>query len=151
MKQTCDKVREFHKRHGFPVDRPLEPVQANMATHVEELAAALDGEARRLREAIDSGCRDVGIMRLQLITEELSELADALASNDRIAVADALGDLAYVVAGSAVAWGLPLGEIVDEIHRSNMSKDAHTGHKPHKGRGYKAPDIEAILWRYKRS
>ena len=37
-------------------------------------------------------------------------------------VADALGDLLYVVLGSAVCCGIDIEPIFREIHRSNMSK-----------------------------
>lgn len=61
-------------------------------------------------------------MRLDLICEEVGELHDAASNNDIVAAADALGDILYVVVGSAVAWGLDLEPILNEIHRSNMAK-----------------------------
>jgi predicted HAD superfamily Cof-like phosphohydrolase len=61
-------------------------------------------------------------LRLSLITEETDELRDAFYSGDLVKVADALGDLLYVVYGTAVSYGLDMEPIFAEIHRSNMSK-----------------------------
>lgn len=89
----------------------------------------------------------VGEYRLRLLTEELKEYKLALLDKDVVQVADALGDLLYVVLGCAVAHGIELEPIFDEIHRSNMTKtplDPATG-KPGKGPDYKAPRIADLL------
>ena len=57
--------------------------------------------------------------RVRLIKEELGELRDAIMLDD---VADAIGDLLYVVLGTACAYGIEIDPIFQEIHRSNMSK-----------------------------
>lgn len=68
------------------------------------------------------------LLRVKLIHEELGELIAAIQKVHRIPyeclpeVADAIGDLLYVVYGTAVAFGLPAQKIFDEVHRSNMSK-----------------------------
>src|SRR5690606_20767624 len=41
---------------------------------------------------------------------------------DIVEVADALGDLKYVIDGMALEAGIPLDDVVAEIHRSNMTK-----------------------------
>lgn len=46
--------------------------------------------------------------RIQLVSEESSELAWALAAHDMLKVFDALGDLEYVVTGTLVACGADL-------------------------------------------
>ena len=58
-------------------------------------------------------------LRVKLIMEELVELKDAA---NIVQVADALGDLLYVVLGSAVCYGIDLEPVFAEIHRSNMTK-----------------------------
>lgn len=63
-----------------------------------------------------------GGLRGKLIAEELNEYLDAVIAGDLIEIADALGDLAYVVYGSAVEHGIDLDPIVARIHESNMSK-----------------------------
>jgi predicted HAD superfamily Cof-like phosphohydrolase len=109
-------------------------------------------------------------MRLNLIKEEFAELLDACGyldaaalienldlqkstEGDVIGIADALGDLEYVVNGMALSAGIPLPEVVAEIHRSNMTKLGRDG-KPIiredgkflKGEDYEEPDLQAVLW-----
>lgn len=59
------------------------------------------------------------LLRYSLISEELGEFAVSRCLEE---VSDALGDILYVVLGSAVAYGIDLEPVFDEIHRSNMSK-----------------------------
>lgn len=58
-------------------------------------------------------------LRYNLIDEELKEFNDA---TNIYEVADALGDLLYVVLGAAVTYGIDLEPVFQEIHRSNMTK-----------------------------
>ena len=82
--------------------------------------------------------------RLDLIDEEYTELLEALNDPDLsdrqrvIDVADALGDLAYVIFGAAVCWGIDLASVIDAIHTSNMTKS--TGEKRSDGKVLKGPD-----------
>jgi predicted HAD superfamily Cof-like phosphohydrolase len=46
-------------------------------------------------------------LRQALLDEEVAELHDALAAGDLVGIADALGDIAYVLGGTAVTYGLP--------------------------------------------
>lgn len=91
-------------------------------------------------------------LRLGLIREEVDELADALDGDDLVAVADALGDIAYVVYGAAQAFGIDLDAVVAEIHRSNMTKLGPDGTPIHredgkvlKGPDYEPPNLRPIL------
>lgn len=61
-------------------------------------------------------------LRVGLIEEELEELKEAIANDDLVEIADALGDLAYVVYGAAHEYNIDLDAAVKEIHKSNMSK-----------------------------
>ena len=61
-------------------------------------------------------------LRLDLIEEELDELHYAIDNKDMVEIADALGDLLYVVYGAGHAFGIDLDECFKEIHASNMSK-----------------------------
>ena len=67
-------------------------------------------------------------LRIDLLTEELKELQDAVNEGNMVEVADALCDLQYVLAGAVLEFGL--GEqfktLFDEVHRSNMSKACKT-------------------------
>ena len=64
------------------------------------------------------------VLRVNLLQEELNELKEAIENNDIVGVADALGDLQYVLSGAVHEFGLGsrFASIFDEIQRSNMSK-----------------------------
>lgn len=55
-------------------------------------------------------------------TEEVNFTALPDSQFNRVEVADALGDIAYVTYGAAVSYGIPLDDVIEEIHGSNMSK-----------------------------
>ena len=63
---------------------------------------------------------------------------------DLVGAADALGDLEYVVNGAAIGMGIPLPEVVEEIHRSNMTKLGADGKPIYRADGkiLKGPDYE---------
>ena len=61
-------------------------------------------------------------LRLELISEEFSELCQAMEDRDMVQIADALTDLLYVVYGAGHAFGIDLDDCFHEVHRSNMSK-----------------------------
>jgi len=84
--------------------------------------------------------------RLRLLLEEAFELAKGFHDDDLEQVADALGDLAYIVYGTAAVCGIDLLPIIAEVHRSNMTKDP--GYfKPVKGKNYSPPNIREVLER----
>ena len=87
-------------------------------------------------------------LRVRLIREEAKELKEAFKDKDIVEVADALGDLLYVVYGAAVSCGLDMEPIFQEIHRSNMTKVG--GHKRADGKWvkpatYSRPDLKPII------
>lgn len=87
-------------------------------------------------------------LRLKLIEEEFEELEVAVRVGDLVAVADAIGDLLYVVYGAAAAFGLPIHEVFNEIHRSNMSKaggPVRADGKVLKPEGWQPPQLIPIL------
>lgn len=64
-------------------------------------------------------------LRIDLMKEELlgeDELVDSMWKGDIVGIADGIADLLYVVYGTAVAYGLDMELIFEEVHRSNMSK-----------------------------
>ena len=82
--------------------------------------------------------------RLCLAVEELAEWVEAHSSGDLVAAADAWGDRMYVLLGDAVASGMPVDDIFQEVHRSNMTKlpcAGVTNNKGIKGRTYTPPSI----------
>lgn len=67
-------------------------------------------------------------LRIELISEELKELQEAVNDNNMVEIADALCDLQYVLAGAVLEFGLGdrFKTLFDEVHRSNMSKACKT-------------------------
>lgn len=121
-------VREFHKAFGLTVaDNPT-------------LAS---DEVRMLRKG--------------LVSEEAHEVYDELLWKEEGVIlpdlAKELADLAYVVYGTAVSYGIDLDPVIEEVHRSNMSKIGPGGvsrradGKILKPDTYVPPDIEGVLRR----
>ena len=95
-------------------------------------------------------------MRLRILDEERGELSEAIADRDLVEVADALTDMAYLVYGTALEFGIDLNPSFREVHRSNMSKLGEDGKpilradgKILKGPNFTLPDLEAIIELYK--
>ena len=94
------------------------------------------------------------MLRYKLMREENEEYLDAANNNDLVEVADALGDMLYILCGTIIEHGMQykIEEVFNEIQRSNMSKLGEDGHpiyredgKVLKGPNYFKPNIEAIL------
>lgn len=97
-------------------------------------------------------------LRKRLLKEEYEEFLEAEDENDLVGIADALADIMYIVLGTAVSYGIPIDEVFDEVHRSNMSKVGEDGKPIHredgkilKGKNYFKPDIVSILEKHKRN
>lgn len=93
-------------------------------------------------------------LRFNLMAEENEEYLEAAMNNDLVEVADALGDMLYILCGTILEHGMQhkIEEVFDEIQRSNMSKLDEEGKpiyradgKVMKGPNYFRPDIEKIL------
>ena len=87
-------------------------------------------------------------IRIDLLLEELEELRVASANGDIVGVADALGDLEFLVNGTALAWGIALEPIFQEVYRSNMTKaGGQKSQEPKviKGSNFSPPDLEPLL------
>ena len=65
-------------------------------------------------------------LRVNLLQEGI-ELKESIAQNDIVGIADALGDIQYVLSGAILEFGLAhrFADVFDEIQRSNMSKPAN--------------------------
>jgi predicted HAD superfamily Cof-like phosphohydrolase len=124
MKKLLDQVREFHESFGVPV-LP---------------APRFPAEDRRM-------------LRHVLLRDEFEEYVLAENESNFAEVADALGDMAYIIAGTALEYGIPLDRVLDAIHKANMAKLGPDGKpikradgKVVKPDGWQPPDIEAALY-----
>ncbi len=86
--------------------------------------------------------------------EENKEYLLAAQEDDLVEVADALGDMLYILCGTILEHGMQykIEEVFEEIQKSNMSKLGADGKpiyredgKVLKGPGYFKPDIKKIL------
>jgi predicted HAD superfamily Cof-like phosphohydrolase len=124
MKNLIDKVEEFNTAFNLPIRK--------QATNLN---------------------RNEIVFQYRLLLEELEEYADAAADGDLVEVADAIGDMLYVLLGTAISHGIQdkLEAIFNEIHRSNMSKleDGKPLHNEYgkviKSSSYSPPNIKFLL------
>jgi len=93
-------------------------------------------------------------LRFDLMAEENEEYLEAAKNNDLVEVADALGDMLYILCGTILEHGMQhkIEEVFDEIQRSNMSKLGADGKpiyredgKVMKGPNYFKPNILKII------
>ncbi len=126
MKHYTDAVKAFHEAFGLGIE--------------QEPKADL-GDKKHL-------------LRFNLMKEENQEYLEAANNGDLVEVADALGDMLYILCGTIIEHGLQdkIATVFDEIQRSNMSKLGQDGKpiyredgKVLKGPNYFKPDIGSIL------
>ena len=93
-------------------------------------------------------------LRFELMKEENEEYLQAVQNKDIVEIADALGDMLYILCGTILEHGLQykIEAVFDEIHRSNMSKLDNDGApiyredgKVIKGPNYFRPNLVPIL------
>ena len=93
-------------------------------------------------------------LRFNLMKEENEEYLEAANNNDMVEVADALGDMLYILCGTIIEHGMQdkIETVFEEIQRSNMSKLGEDGQpiyredgKVLKGPNYFKPNIKQIL------
>jgi len=111
----------------------------------------LIGNEDKLKANVDESTY---LLRHRLMQEENQEYLEACEAGDMVEIADALGDLLYIWCGTVLKHGMQevIGEIFDEIQRSNMSKLDENNQpifredgKVMKGPNYFKPNIKGIL------
>ncbi|MEU7147012.1 MazG nucleotide pyrophosphohydrolase domain-containing protein [Streptomyces sp. NPDC045456] len=130
-------VAEFHD--AFGVDREADVPSSQRPALVELRQRLIKEECQEAVEELTRLSR-----RLQWLRSGRSA---------RIALAKELADILYVVYGTADLLSIPLEEVFEEVHRSNMSKlgldgapvRRHDG-KVLKGPGYREADIASIVF-----
>lgn len=98
--------------------------------------------------------KNVYQLRYRLMHEENLEYLEACKNNDLVEIADALGDMMYILCGTILSHGLQhnIEDVFEEIQKSNMSKLGSNGKpiyrndgKIMKGPSYFKPDIKKVL------
>ena len=94
------------------------------------------------------------LLRYQLMREENEEYLEACQKEDLVEIADALGDMLYILCGTIITHGMQdkISEVFNEIHQSNLSKLDEEGKpiyredgKVLKGPNYFRPNIKRVL------
>ncbi len=94
------------------------------------------------------------MLRFNLMKEENEEYLEACKVGDLVEIADALGDMMYILFGTMLSHGMQykIEEVFDEIQRSNMSKLDVNGKPIYREDGkvlksdqYFKPDIASVL------
>ena len=94
------------------------------------------------------------MLRYKLMREENEEYLEAANNNDLVEIADALGDMLYILCGTIIEHGLQdkIEAVFEEIQRSNMSKLGDDGEpiyredgKVLKGPNYFKPNLTKLL------
>ncbi|MGB5500029.1 MAG: nucleoside triphosphate pyrophosphohydrolase family protein [Maribacter sp.] len=98
--------------------------------------------------------KEKNLLRFNLMDEENKEYYEAANNNDLVEVADALGDMLYILCGTILEHGMQhkIEGVFEEIQRSTRSKLGADGkpiyredRKVLKGPNYFKPNIEEIL------
>lgn len=141
------QIAEFMRRCDQEVAKyPQLPTEAIVTLRirlmVEELLGAI--EVEKDWDQLD----DVEKSRYlhHLVLNKSDELVKSMIEGDLVGVADGIADVLYVVIGTAVAYGINIKEVFDEVHRSNLSKTVwneelqrYTIEKDEFGKGIKPP------------
>lgn len=97
---------------------------------------------------------DGALLRYRLMREENEEYLEAAKNGDLVEVADALGDMLYILCGTMLKHGLEgkIEAVFREIQESNMSKLDENGKPIYREDGkvmkstlYRKPDIAPLL------
>ena len=150
-----DQVKAFTEAMGQPVgydyskaEKTLEIVRGLTGpTSAEDLERLLGSEGITVSDLHDFS--DLYDLRLELISEEMEEVVKAGSMEN---LTKELADLIYVAIGMAVTFGLPLVEVFERVHQSNMSKLGEDGKpiyredgKVMKGPNYQPPTLEDLF------
>lgn len=136
---------------------PYSPMSALQEWYDATGDPTIPGAVRWIEEKDAFGRRKNAELRLALIVEEFREVSDELVDlvngrGDRVNLAKELADLLYVVYGAAHNFEIPLEEVFQAVHRSNMTKVGESGKvernkagKILKGSHYEPPDVASIV------
>ena len=151
MKTQIQKVRSFHRKQKFPCDKDLTSYKDDEETtsYLNDIASEILTSATMMENRMKREDHyDLRIARAQLMIEELGEIILGLANCDEVLTLDGLGDLAFVTIGTAVSFGLPLSEGLEEVCESNLTKSPHKKDDSRvrdKGPDYRPPNLRKVM------
>jgi len=132
MNKYEEQVKEFHELMEMTINSPYTPEllalrQKLINEEVSELNVEIDALIKELEQT--------GAVNKQIKLQMFKELAD----------------LQYVLSGMVVALGIPMEEVFNRVHRSNLSKLVNgkplkrEDGKVLKGPNYKKPDLSDLI------
>lgn len=142
------------------VERNPNGTLRSTSVHYDAVKAFTLAMGQPVGEEVPSLDIDLLSMRIELILEETKEVVleafreDAFGNLkiDKAELTKELADLLYVVYGMAVTFGLPIDEVFERVHRSNMSKLGDDGKplyredgKVLKGPNYEPPKLDDLF------
>jgi len=146
----CDMPHYLMERPAISTDHEMS-VQKSI-NHVKDFHHAFSLHVSD-KPSIDVE-EDLIQLRFNLMKEENEEYLQAAKAGDIIEIADALGDMLYILNGTIITHGMQhkIEEVFEEIQRSNMSKLDRNGNPVYREDGkvlksdqYFKPNIEKIL------
>lgn len=118
-----DYVLQFHRKFGHPI-----------------------GEKGRVPSDAEE------ILRTNLLAEEVCEYLNAVGSEDRVEILDALADIIFIAIGTAITYGFDIDEAMYRVTASNLSKLGADGKpiyredgKVAKGENYFPPKLDDLI------
>jgi len=155
FQEHVSRVRQFMEKHKFPVDQKLkdQQVQVDEIELMSNTASMLFLVSKDIEEYMKIyQVQHEGLTRVQLHTEELAEMIEAIITKDEVALLDGLSDLQFITIGTALTFGMPLEEGHKEVCRSNLTKAVcdltQNTRLRDKGPDYDPPRLKEILERY---
>jgi hypothetical protein len=150
MIETQKAIYEFHKKHKFPINLPLKPNKGLSKIIMIVLCKMLRSTSKLcFLYWKHTGKTNESFYRFHLMAEELAELMLHINKGEVLGTCDGLGDLLYVVIGTAVAYRLPAKEVSDEVCRSNETKaprdPKNNTRLRNKGKDFSPPDFMLVL------
>jgi len=145
-----EKTKLFHCKQGFSINENLTELKEHviMSEFLEKDVANALLELATIMEEMMKTCTDPRLARTQLMVEELGEAILGLANCDELETLDGLADLEFVTKGTAIAFGLPLPQAVDEVCASNLTKAPRKKDDIRlrdKGPNYVPPNLKRVL------
>ena len=149
MKEQVEKTRKFHRKQGFSIDKSLSDSKSfdRLSKYLKDSANCMLRTAKKMEDAMNQE-HDPRFARTQLMIEELGETILGLANCDEVETLDGLSDLVFVTTGTAIAFGLPIAEGLDEVCKSNLTKSPRKKGDVRlrdKGPDYVPPDMKRVL------
>ena len=153
MQSAIKKLRQFHEKHRFPLDKNLSHYcDKEHGLMLLEIADAIFQITTNLENYLKNNVNELRLHRTHLILEEAAEAIQAMGLGNELELMDGLSDLLFVTIGTSETFGLPTEQGLDEVCDSNLTKAVR---KPEdvrlrdKGNSFMPPDMKRILKQWK--